>query len=165
MLSCHCGRHGLACKLPTDLKGNAMPLPHKLLVTRSSTCRVSFDAKAKHWLQKNDSVRMSIAPWPLPMITAETMDQDWFVSITQKLLWNTIIKRRPRDEGRQVVPLSQASLCAPCQIFYRSKTRNTRGWQPWQLIVASRDREKEIASESVLAVHLKSSSARVLKMS
>jgi hypothetical protein len=57
-------------------------------------------------------------------------------------------------------------LCAlPAHVFYRSKKRNTRGWQPWQLIVASRDREKEMASESVLAVHLKSSSARVLKMS
>lgn len=43
-------------------------------------------------LSPSDSIRMSVAQWPLPMITAETRDQDWFVSITEKLMWNAIIK-------------------------------------------------------------------------
>lgn len=43
-------------------------------------------------LSPSDSIRMSIGKWPLPMITSETRDQEWFVSITEKLMWNAIIK-------------------------------------------------------------------------
>jgi hypothetical protein len=60
---------------------------------------------------------MSIAQWPLPMITAETMDQDWFGSITEKLMWNTMIKRSPRDIRRQV-PLAHTTLCAALLAVY-----------------------------------------------
>eukprot|EP00892_Ulva_mutabilis_P002108 jgi/Ulvmu1/11899/UM081_0058.1 len=54
--------------------------------------RVTFDGKGTHMLSPRDSIRMSIAKWPLPMITSETRDQEWFVSITEKLMWNAIIK-------------------------------------------------------------------------
>lgn len=46
------------------------------------------------------------------MITAETRDQDWFVSITEKLMWNAIIKVDRKK--MQMAPLPAPSAeCAP----------------------------------------------------
>lgn len=59
-------------------------------------------------LGPGDSVRLSIARWPLPMITAETMDLDWFVSITEKLMWNAVIKKDKRKGLPDPLPTSAA---------------------------------------------------------
>lgn len=70
--------------------------------------RITFDGKATVMLNPSDSIRMTVAKWPLPMITAETRDQDWFTSITEKLMWNTIIKV---DRKRmQMAPLPAPSV-------------------------------------------------------
>jgi hypothetical protein len=75
-------------------------------------CRVSFDGKNTEMLSPNDSVRINIAQWPLPMITAETLDRDWFDGITEKLGWNRNIKHVQRG-GRQALPFPAACrLCA-----------------------------------------------------
>jgi hypothetical protein len=77
--------------------------------------RVSFDGKNIQWLNAADSLRMHIARYPLPMITADVMDQDWYASITEKLMWNTIIKQERGGSQDHNLPFPLAcSLCAPC---------------------------------------------------
>jgi NAD kinase len=73
-------------------------------------CSVSFDGRNVHNLRPGDSVRMYIGQWPLAMITAETMDQDWFVSITEKLMWNSVIKQHNKPPLK---PLPVPALYAP----------------------------------------------------
>lgn len=81
---------------------------------KTSCCRVSFDGKNVHRLDPNDSVRMHTAQWPLPMITAETMDKDWYTSITEKLNWNNTIKKTERSRATRQLPFPAACrLCAP----------------------------------------------------
>jgi hypothetical protein len=65
---------------------------------------------------------MNIAQWPLPMITAETMDKDWYTSITEKLDWNNTIKKTERTQARRQLPFPAACrMCAPlcrcCVLF------------------------------------------------
>ena len=81
-------------------------------------CRVSFDGRNTLTLQPNDSVRMTIAQWPLPMITAETMDQDWYISITEKLHWNNNIKEPSRDAQPPTLPFPAA--CSMCDFSHHS---------------------------------------------
>ena len=70
-------------------------------------CRVSFDGKNTIMLHPNDSVRLTVAQWPLPMITAETLDRDWFDGITEKLGWNNNIKNIQRT-SQQTLPFPAA---------------------------------------------------------
>ena len=64
-------------------------------------------------LKPNDSVRMNIAKWPLPMITAETLDRDWFDGITEKLHWNENIKDVKRSRKQELPFPATCSMCVP----------------------------------------------------
>lgn len=69
---------------------------------------MSFDGKNVTALAPGSSVRLSIARWPLPMITGETRDLDWFVSITEKLMWNAVIKKDQRKGLPDTLPTAAA---------------------------------------------------------
>lgn len=76
-------------------------------------CRVSFDGKHAQMLGATDSLRMRIARFPLPMMTADVMDQDWFASITEKLMWNATIKKEKGAAEEHALPFPPScGLCA-----------------------------------------------------
>jgi len=79
------------------------------------TRRVAFDGKNTQALKPGDSMRFMTSHCPLPMITAGYMDNDWFSSITEKLMWNAIIKKS-RGGGEQYAPRKQLPLPKRCAL-------------------------------------------------
>ena len=60
-------------------------VPHN---TRDEAAFVSFDGKNRTKLERGSKIRISKSSWPLPLVSVQPYDNDWFHSIRDKLNWN-----------------------------------------------------------------------------
>ncbi|CAG9461955.1 unnamed protein product [Pedinophyceae sp. YPF-701] len=57
-----------------------------------TTPQVTFDGRPAAKLEQGSFIRCHTAMYPMPVITPEELDMDWYEGITQKLSWNQTIR-------------------------------------------------------------------------
>eukprot|EP00930_Biecheleria_cincta_P032488 TRINITY_DN22547_c0_g1_i1.p1 TRINITY_DN22547_c0_g1~~TRINITY_DN22547_c0_g1_i1.p1 ORF type:complete len:602 (-),score=77.37 TRINITY_DN22547_c0_g1_i1:282-2030(-) len=86
---------------PHSLSFRPVVLPDSAVVTvkvpmsaRSFRVMVAVDGKDRIELNRGDTIKVAVSPYPLPTITKRSVTDDWFCSVNGALQWNKRVEQK-----------------------------------------------------------------------